>query len=117
MTDLDHAAESGQGFFIDLFVGKQFRIVEEIAKEPAELPHGILGAVETPDDGKTDKVLRFENGEPKDIERLLRVPAELGTVDEDEEDAIGQFESGITGSFDETGNLALHATASCFGRA
>jgi hypothetical protein len=33
VTDLHHAAESGQSLLIDLFVGEQFRVIEEIPQE------------------------------------------------------------------------------------
>ena len=33
----------------------------------------------------------FENGEPKDIERFVGVPAVLGAVEPDEEYAVGNF--------------------------
>jgi hypothetical protein len=51
VADLDDAAESGQSLLVDLFVGQKFRVIEEIPQEPAQLPHRLLRAVETTDDG------------------------------------------------------------------
>src|ERR1700758_4780132 len=98
-------------------MSEKFRIVEEVPEEPAELPHCLLRAVETSHDRISGKVLRFEYGEAKNIEGLLLMPAELGTIDADEEDAIGQFGPRTTSGIGETRNLAFHATTSCFGRA
>jgi len=43
------------------------------------------------------------------------VPAELGTVDPDEEDAIGHLGPRIAGSFSEAMDSAFHATTSASG--
>jgi hypothetical protein len=40
------------------------------------------------------------------------VPTELGAVDANEVDAIGNLRSGIAGSFGEARDLAFHATTS-----
>jgi hypothetical protein len=89
VADLDHAAESGQSLFVDLFVGQKFRVIEEIPQEPAQLPHCLLRAVKTTRDGLPDQGAGLENGESEDIERFVGVPAELGAVDPNEEDAVG----------------------------
>jgi hypothetical protein len=36
VADLDDPAESGQGFFVELFVGQKFRVIKEIPQEPAQ---------------------------------------------------------------------------------
>ena len=46
----------------------------------------------------------------------MGVPAELGAIDANEEDAVGNFRTRIAGSFGKARNLAFHATTSCFGR-
>jgi hypothetical protein len=59
----------------------------------------------------------LKDGESKDVERFVGVPAELGAIDPDEEDAVGNLRTGIAGSFGEARDLAFHATTSCFGDA
>jgi hypothetical protein len=48
-----------------------------------------LRAVKTTRDGLPDQGAGLENGESEDIERFVGVPAELGAVDPNEEDAVG----------------------------
>jgi hypothetical protein len=57
----------------------------------------------------------LEDGESEDIERFVGVPAELGAIDANEEDAVGNLRTRIAGSFGEARDLAFHATTSCFG--
>jgi hypothetical protein len=40
------------------------------------------------------------------------MPAELGTIDADEEDTVGNVGTGIAGGIGEAGYLAFHATTS-----
>jgi hypothetical protein len=54
VADLDDAAESRKSLLVDLLVSEKLRVIEEVAQEPAQLPHRLLGAVETTDDGLTD---------------------------------------------------------------
>jgi hypothetical protein len=117
VANLDHPAKSRQSFLIDLFVGEKVRVIEKVAQEPTQLPHRFLCAVQSADDGLARQRTRFEDGEVKDLKRLLRVPAELRAIDTDEEDTIGNLGQGIASRFCETGDLALHATTSCLGRA
>src|SRR3974390_2889846 len=46
MTDLDDSLEARDGVLVDLIASEQFRIVEEVTQEPAELPEGFGSAVE-----------------------------------------------------------------------
>jgi hypothetical protein len=116
VADLDDTAESRQGLLVDLLVGEKFRVIEKVPQEPAELPHRFLGAVEPTDDGLPGQCARFYDRESKDVKRLAGVPAELGAIDPNEEDPIGNFRTSIAGSFSEARNLAFHATTSCFRR-
>jgi hypothetical protein len=116
VADLDDTAESGQSLLIDLFVGQKFRVIEEIAQEPAQLPHRLLRAVETTHDGLTGQTTGFKDREAEDVERFVGVPAELGAIDAHEEDPVGNLRTRIAGSFGEARDLAFHATTSCFGR-
>src|ERR1017187_10521629 len=88
VADLDDAAESGQSLVVDLFVGQKFRVIQKIPQEPAELPHRLLRAVETTDNRLPDDGTRFNDGEAEDIERFAGMPAELGTINPNEEDAV-----------------------------
>src|ERR1039457_4216731 len=117
MADLDHAAESGQSLLVDLFVGQKFRVIEKIAQEPAELPHRLLGTVETTANRLSGQCPGLKNGESKDVERFVGVPAELGAIDAHEEDPVRNLRTRIAGSFGKAWDLAFHATTSCFGRA
>jgi hypothetical protein len=97
VADFDDAAESGKSFLIDLFVSEKLRVIEEIPQEPAQLPHCLLGAVETTDDRPTGQYPRFDNRESKYIERSGGVPAELRAVDADKVDAVRNFRTRIAG--------------------
>src|ERR1035438_5077093 len=116
VADLDYAAESGKSLLIDLFMCQQFRIVEEISQKPPELPHGFLRAVETTHNGLTQQSARLDNGKPENIEGLGCVPAELGAINTNEEDAVGNLWARIASSFGKTADLTFHATTSCAGR-
>src|ERR1017187_5832861 len=63
MADLHHATESGQSLLIDLFVGQKFRVIEEVAQEPAEFPHRFLSAVQPADDGLPCQSAGLKDGE------------------------------------------------------
>jgi hypothetical protein len=115
VADLDYTAQSGQGFFVDLFVGQKFRVIEKIPQEPAQFPHRFLGAIKATHDGLPGQSAGLENRESEDIEGFVGVPAELGAIDPNEEDAVGNLRTRIAGSFGETGDLAFLATTSCFG--
>jgi hypothetical protein len=115
VADLDHAAESGQSLLIDLLVSEQFRVIEEIAQEPAQLPHRLLGAVKATHDGLTGGGTWFKDVESEDVERFVGMPAELGAIDAHEENAVRNLRPRIPGSFGESRDLAFHATTSCFG--
>src|SRR5271169_2449748 len=67
MADLDDTAESGQSLLVDLFVGQKFRVIKEIPQEPAQLPHRLLGTVETTHDGLTGGGTRFKDGGSEDV--------------------------------------------------
>src|ERR1039457_5545109 len=116
MADLHHAAESGQSLLIDLFVRQQFRAIEEIPQEPGQLPHCLLRAIESADNGLPGQCPGLENRKAEDVERFVGVPAELGAIDANEEDTVGNLRTRIAGSFGEAADLTLHATTSCFGR-
>jgi hypothetical protein len=60
-----------------------------------------LGAVETADDGLTGGGTGFQDGEAEDIEGFVGVPAELGAIDANEEDTVGDIGTGMAGSFGE----------------
>src|ERR1700720_351527 len=90
---------------------------EEIAQEPAQLPHRFLGAIEAADNGLPGQCLGLENREAQYVERLVGVPAELGAIDPDEEDPVWNFRARTAGRVGKTWDLAFHATSSCFGRA
>ena len=57
----------------------------------------------------------LEDGESEDVEGFLGMPAELGAIDPDEKDTVGNLGTRIAGRFGEAWDLAFHATASCFG--
>jgi hypothetical protein len=116
VADLDDATESGQSLFVDLLVREELWILEEIAQEPAELPHRFLGTVETSDDRQSRQLLRFNDRETKYVKRFVGVPAELSSIDADEVHAIGNLGTGIAGGFGKAWELAFHAIlSSCFG--
>src|ERR1700690_2104705 len=97
MADLDDAAKSGESLLIDLFVGQQFRVIEKIPQEPAQLPHRFLRAVEPADNGLTGQSAGLEYGESEDVERFVGMPAELGAVDLNQKDAVGNLGTRIAG--------------------
>ena len=68
------------------------------------------------DDGLPGQGAGFENTESEDVERFVGVPEELGAIDANEEDSVGNFRTRIAGSFCEARYLAFHATTSCVGR-
>jgi hypothetical protein len=74
-----------------------------------------LRAVETAHNGLLGQCQGLENGESEDVEGFVGVPAELGAIDPNEEDAVRNLRASIAGSFGETWDLAFHATTSCFG--
>jgi hypothetical protein len=74
-----------------------------------------LGTIEAADDGLPNEHAGFKDGESEDIERFVSVPAELGAIDPNEEYAVWNLGPRIAGSFGEAGDLAFHATTSCFG--
>ena len=106
MADLDHAAQTGQGFLVDLLMGDQFGVIEAVAQEPAELPHCFRCAIEATDDGMTGKFLGFEDGEAERVKGLLGVPAKLGAVDANEQDAVGDLRPGKSASDERQGHAA-----------
>jgi hypothetical protein len=59
---LNDTAESGRSLLVDLLVGQQLRVIEEIPQEPAQLPHCLLGTVKTTDNGLPGQNARFEDG-------------------------------------------------------
>jgi len=107
VADLDDTAESGQSLLVDLFVGQQFRVIEKIPQEPAQLPHRFLRAVETTHDGLTGQGAGLENGESEDVERFMGVPAELGAINPNEEDAVGNLRTRIADRATEAGGRPL----------
>jgi hypothetical protein len=116
VADLDDTAEPGQSLLIDLFVGEQFRVIEKVPQKPAQLPHRFLRAIQSAHNGLTRGGTWFKDVESEDVERFVSVPAELGAIDAHEEDLVGNLRTRIARSFGETGDLAFHATTSCFGR-
>src|ERR1019366_4068221 len=88
VADLDDAAEPGQSLLVDL-VGQKFRVVEEIAQKPAQFPHRLLCAVEPTDNGLSGQSARFYDRESEHVERFVGVPTELGAIDPNKEDDVG----------------------------
>ena len=74
--------------FIDFVSAHQIGVIAEIAQEPAELPEGLGSAVEPAGEGMALVFFGFENDEPQDVERSLRMPAIEGPIDADQEDAF-----------------------------
>jgi len=91
VANLDDTAESGQSLLVDLFMRQEFRIIEKIAEEPAELPHRFLRAVKTTDDGVPGQTMWLNNGESENVEGSCGVPAELGVINPNEVDAVGNL--------------------------
>ena len=54
----------------------------------------------------------LKDGKTKNIERLLRVPTELGSIDTDKEDSIRNIGPRITGCISKSRHLAFHTTTS-----
>src|ERR1700690_1330791 len=71
MADLDDTAESGQSLFIYLLVSQKFGVIEKIAQEPAQLPHGFLRAIKTTHDRLPGQSPRFYDGESENVEGLV----------------------------------------------
>jgi hypothetical protein len=115
VADLDYTAESGQSLLIDLFVGQKFRVIEKIPQEPAQLLDRLLCAVKTTHDGLTGGGTGFKDREPEEVEGFMGMPAELGAINPNEEDPVGNLRTRIAGSFGKSRDLAFHATTSCFG--
>jgi len=85
---LDHAAESGQSFLVDLVSAKKIRIVNEITKEPSQFPDSLGRAKDASGNRSAYKFDRFEYGESEEVEGFLSVPSVLDAIHADEEYTI-----------------------------
>jgi len=86
---------SGRRGYFHLIPAEQLRVVAEIAQRPAELPQGLGRAIESAGEGAPSYRLRFDNGEPNDVKRLLALPRVPDLIDSDQEHAIGNFGVGL----------------------
>jgi hypothetical protein len=80
--------QSNQGLFIDLVSSHQIPVVPEISQEPSQFPERLGGAIEPSGNGMAKQLFGFENGESKDKERSLRMPAVKSSFDADQEDTF-----------------------------
>ena len=88
MGDPHDSPQAQQGFLIDFVSAHQVGVVAEIPQEPAEFPKSLRSAVEPTGEGTTLMFFWFENSEPQDEERPLRMPAVEGPIDADQENAF-----------------------------
>ena len=116
MAHLHDPAKAVQCFLIELIPAQEFRIVEEVAQEPAQLPQSLGGAVESAGDGATSQFMGFDDRKPKRVERLLRMPSVLSPIHTDQEDAVGSAVTRDFTGFVQTFNPALHAAPSLLRR-
>jgi hypothetical protein len=105
------AAESDQGFFVDLISAHQILVIAEIPQEPSQFPEGFGGAIEPPSNGMAQQVFGFEDSEAKDKEGSLRMPAVEGSLDADQEDAFQDIVSVVIFAM-KSGDVAFHFRAS-----
>jgi hypothetical protein len=82
------AGESNQGLFVDLISSHQILVIAEIPQEPGQFPEGLGGAIESSSKGMALQVFGFQDGEAKDEEGSLGMPAVEGSLDADQEDAF-----------------------------
>src|ERR1700733_4691835 len=87
----EDSSQAHHGLFVDFVSAHQVGVVAEIAQEPAQFPQGPWGAVEPAGDRMALVLFRFENSEPQNVERSLRMPAIEGSIDANQEDALQDF--------------------------
>ena len=111
MADLDHALQTDQALLVNLISRQQFGVVAEIAQEPGELPQGFGGAVQASGNGSPGERLRLDYGKAEKVKRLLGMPAVLGTLYPDQEQAVRDCCTGAS-RFMQALDMALHAAPS-----
>src|ERR1700730_15404244 len=87
-------SQAEQSFLIDFVSAHQIGVVAEIPQEPTEFPKRFGSAVETTGERTALTLSWFENSEPQNIERSLRMPAVEGPIDADQENSLQNVLSG-----------------------
>src|SRR3989442_4614754 len=105
------STQTRQGFFIHLVSAEQVEVIAEVPQEPAELPHGLGGAVEPSGDALPDMFFRLEDAEAQGEEGLLRMPAIEDALDPNQEESL-QGVASVRGNLMQTWDVALHDFAS-----
>src|SRR5580692_2516177 len=66
--DADYSVKPHELLFVNFIPTQQIGVIAEIPQEPAELPEGSRGAIESAGQGMALLFLGFENAKPKDVE-------------------------------------------------
>src|ERR1700730_19228221 len=88
------SSQAEQRLLIDFISAHQIGVIAEIPQEPAEFPKRFGSAVETTGQRTALTLSWFENSEPQNIERSLRMPAVEGPIDADQENSLQNVLSG-----------------------
>ena len=112
MTHFEHTLQAEQCLVVDFVLAQQFRVIAEVAQEPAQFPHGSGGAVEAAGDQASGQMLGLENSEAYEVIRFPGMPAILRAINPDKEQAIGDGVDGGAIGRTETLEVAPHAAPS-----
>ena len=82
------SSQAEECLFIDFVSAHQIGVIAKVPQEPAEFPERFGSAVETTVEGTALMFSRFEDGEPQNVERPLRMPAVEDPIDADQENAL-----------------------------
>ena len=89
VADFHHTLQSDQRAIVDFTPAEQFGVVAEIAQKPVQLPQRFGCAVKAAGESVALEELRLEHTKYDSLERLLCIPAVLGSLNPGEEKTAG----------------------------
>src|SRR5882762_7569566 len=107
-----NTSQAEQSLFIDFVPVHHVGVVTEIPQEPAEFPKRFGGAIESSCEWAALMFSRFNDSEPQNVKRPLRMPTIVGPIDANQE---YPFQGAITCAlfFMQTRDMAFHGATSC----
>src|SRR4029077_14579805 len=106
------SSKADEDLFVHFVSTHQIGVVAKVPQEPAEFPECLGSAVQTAVEGTALMFSWFENGEPQNVERPLRMPTVEHPIHADEENDLQDLRSVGTMAM-QTWDMAFHGATSC----
>jgi len=109
--DSDNSPQPPQGSLVDLVPAEQIGVIAEVPEEPTQFPQSSGSGVKPTGDRPAGVLLGLEDAQAQGEEGLLRMPAVLGALNPNQEEAFEISVCILPGAV-QAGHVTLHERTS-----